>query len=229
MASTSVGYRHRGDEEQPLLRHRKKPKHPSLNLQHWHSHALGGERWTIQNTRQNCARFLSSKAGHYSVLALVSLDVLSMIADFVLRLFKCEQGKGGPDWDLALSILGSVSLVFSCLFMIELFASVWAFGCKYFKSWFHCFDAFIVVAGFITDVVLRGIIEEVASLIVIMRLWRLVKIIEELTVGAQEQSEELAGKIEELKNDNDALRKEVSHLRQMLNKDDERSSLPTLG
>lgn len=50
--------------------------------------------------------------------------------DFVLNLFKCEQGRKGTDWDLALEILGSVSLVFSCLFVVELIASVWAFGWK---------------------------------------------------------------------------------------------------
>jgi hypothetical protein len=49
-------------------------------------------------------------------------------ADFILNLFKCEQGKKGSDWDLALEILGSVSLVFSCLFVVELIASIWAFG-----------------------------------------------------------------------------------------------------
>jgi hypothetical protein len=84
---------------------------------------------------------------------------------------------------------------------------------SYFKSWFHCFDALVVLAGFITDVVLRGTIEEVASLIVTLRLWRVFKIIEELSVGAQEQTEELETKIEELTNDNEFLRKEVARLR----------------
>ncbi|KAJ3455712.1 hypothetical protein MRS44_017194 [Fusarium solani] len=141
-----------------------------------------------------------------------------MVANFILRLFKCEQGKSGPDWNLALNILGAIGLVFSCLFMIELIVSVWAFGWNYFESWFHCFDAFIVVAGFITDVVLQGIIEEVASLIVVMRLWRVIKIIEELSVGAQERSEELERKIDELRNENDLFRKEISHLRRTLDK-----------
>lgn len=89
---------------------------------------------------------------------------------------------------------------------------------RYFRSWFHCFDAFIVIAGFITDVVLHGIIEEIASLIVVMRLWRVVKIVEELSVGAQEQTEDLEGKIEELRNDNDLLRKEIAHLRRTMDK-----------
>ncbi|KPM43917.1 hypothetical protein AK830_g2613 [Neonectria ditissima] len=201
MASTGV-QNGPADEEQPLLRRRMKSKFPSLNLQHWYSRPASRERWTIQNTREKTAGFLSSKYGHYSVLTLVSLDVLSMIA-----------GKSGPDWDLALDVLGSMSLVFSCLFMVELIASVWAFGWIYFKSWFHCFDAFIVVAGFITDVVLVGIIEEIASLIVVMRLWRVTKIIEELSLGAQEQSEDLEREMDELRKDNDRLRKEISDLR----------------
>ncbi|KAI5459339.1 hypothetical protein BGZ63DRAFT_390740 [Mariannaea sp. PMI_226] len=217
MASTSVEYINH-DEERPLLHRRKPKKFPSLNLQHWSSHPLVVEQWRLGNAREKTARFLSSKTGHFSVLTLVSLDVLSMIADFVLSLFKCEQGKGGPDWDLALDILGSVSLVFSCLFMVELIASVWAFGWSYFKSWFHCFDAFIVIAGFVTDVILHGTIEEVASLIVVLRLWRVIKIIEELSLGAQERGEELELKIEELTNDNELLREQVSQLRRTLEK-----------
>ncbi|KAJ4253351.1 hypothetical protein NW762_010506 [Fusarium torreyae] len=218
MSSTSAEYRDSSLEQQPLLRYRGKTRLPSLNLQHWHSHPFRGEQWSVRTTREKTARFLSSKAGHYSVLTLVSLDVLSMIADFILNLFKCEQGKKSSEWDLALEILGSVSLVFSCLFVVELTASVWAFGWKYFNSWFHCFDAFIVIAGFITDVALRGIIEEVASLIVVMRLWRVVKIIEELGVGAQEQTEELSVKLEEYKSDNEDLRREISQLRGALSK-----------
>ncbi|CAG9941751.1 unnamed protein product [Clonostachys rosea f. rosea IK726] len=206
-----------GDEEQPLLRHRRPPFH-ALNLQHWYSSPIDTERWAMQSTREKVKRFLSSKAGHYSVLTLVSLDVLGMIADFVLRLFQCEQGKSSYDWDLALDILGALGLGFSCLFMVELIASIWAFGYGYFTSWFHCFDAFIVVAGFVTDVVLHGVIEEVASFIVVLRLWRVVKIIEELGVGEQERAEESQRRIDELGGEVDLLRKELAGLKQQLDK-----------
>ncbi|KAM0211916.1 hypothetical protein ACHAQI_005069 [Fusarium lateritium] len=216
MSSTSIERRESSLEQQPLLKYRGGSRLPTLNLEHWHSHPFKGDRRTIESTREKTARFLSSKAGHYSVLTLVSLDVLSMIADFILNLFKCERGKKSSEWDIALDILGSISLVFSCLFMVELIASIWAFGWKYFKSWFHCFDAFIVVAGFVTDVLLRGIVEEVASLIVVMRLWRVVKIIEELGLGAQEQTEELSEKLEQCQTRNEGLKKEVDGLRMRL-------------
>ncbi|KAF5599906.1 voltage-gated hydrogen channel 1 [Fusarium pseudoanthophilum] len=217
MSATGMDHANSSLEEQPLLR-RGKRRLPSLNIQHWHSNPFRGDPWSVRSTKEKTAQFLSSKAGHYSVLTLVSLDVLSMIADFILNLFKCEQGRKGSDWDLALEILGSVSLVFSCLFVVELIASVWAFGWKYFNSWFHCFDAFIVIAGFITDVALRGIIEEVASLIVVMRLWRVVKIIEELGVGAQEQTEELNVKLEKFESENEDLRSEISRLKGAMRK-----------
>ncbi|KAK5277263.1 hypothetical protein LTR16_010023 [Cryomyces antarcticus] len=106
-----------------------------------------------------------------------------------------------------------VSLVFSCLFMIELVASIWAFGLSsshrpdqccfsYFNSCFHVFDAIVIIAGFTIDVLLRGVLEEVASLLVILRLWRVFKIIEELSVGAEEQMETLQERIEMLEKEN---------------------------
>lgn len=57
--------------------------------------------------------------------------------DFVLRLFQCEQGKSSYAWDLALDILGALGLGFSCLFMVELIASIWAFGYGYVLSSAH--------------------------------------------------------------------------------------------
>jgi hypothetical protein len=64
----------------------------------------------------------------------------------------------------------------------------------------------VIVSGFILDIVLKGIAEEAASLIVILRLWRVFKIFEELTVGAQEQVDSMAHRIQELE-------KEVGQLR----------------
>jgi hypothetical protein len=95
----------------------------------------------------------------------------ALLKDFVLNLFACENRLVSPGWDKAIEYLGIVSLVFSFLFMLELFASVWAFGWTYFNSYFHCFDAFVIVGGFTIDIVLRGVAEEAASLIIILRLW----------------------------------------------------------
>jgi hypothetical protein len=80
---------------------------------------------------------------------------------------------------------------------------------RYFKSYFHTFDAIVIFAGFIVDVLLHGVLEEVASLVVILRLWRFFKIIEEFSVGAEEQMDGLVLRIEQLETENEGLKAEL--------------------
>ena len=91
----------------------------------------GEDSW-IWKARQYVQEFLTSKWGHYSVIILVSLDVAGIFADFLISLHICEHaGEKGfhqKQWERADEALDIVSLVFSCLFMVELLASVWAFG-----------------------------------------------------------------------------------------------------
>lgn len=87
----------------------------------------------LHPARRQIQRFLTSKSGHYSVLVLVSLDVSCIFADFLISLYVCEHSCGNGDQvskELlnTQKTLGIVSLVFSCLFMVELLASIWAFG-----------------------------------------------------------------------------------------------------
>ena len=84
---------------------------------------------------------------------------------------------------------------------------------RYFRSKFHCFDATVIVASFVIDVLLRGILEEVASLVIILRLWRVIKIMEELSVGAQEQTEALRECIELLEHEKSQMEIELSALK----------------
>ena len=81
---------------------------------------------------------------------------------------------------------------------------------RYFKSWFHCLDATVILAGFIVDVCLKGVLEEVGSTVVVLRLWRVFKIIEEFSTGAEEQMD---GHLEELQRENQKLKEELAALR----------------
>lgn len=177
-------------------------------------------------------RLLTSRAGHYAVLLLVALDVTCIFADFLISLFICEQ-RCGKDLDPteyladAQEALTIVSLVFSCLFMAELIACVWAFGLQYasqsyhgqvgntdrrgsyFKSKFHCFDAAVILAGFVIDVCLKGVLEEAGSIVVILRFWRVFKIVEEFSSGAEEQMNALSERIEQLEAENEQLKRDL--------------------
>jgi voltage-gated hydrogen channel 1 len=67
-------------------------------------------------------------------------------------------------------------------------------------------DSLVIVAGFAEVVVARGTAGEVGSLIVLLRLWRLVRMVEEVNLGASEQAEELRGQIAMLEAENEYLR-----------------------
>ncbi|THV74834.1 hypothetical protein D6D28_02261 [Aureobasidium pullulans] len=166
------------------------------------------------NTARRCTRrYLNSKFGHYAILLLVCLDCSCIFGEFVIQILTCEGRVSESKGDVAQEAIGIVGLVFSCLFMLELMASIWAFGFQYFRSKFHCFDATVIVASFVIDVLLRGILEEVASLIIILRLWRVIKIMEELSVGAQEQTEALRERIELLEHEKSQMEIELSALK----------------
>lgn len=80
---------------------------------------------------------------------------------------------------------------------------------RYFKSWFHCFDATIIVAGLVIDVCLKGVLEEAGSIVVILRLWRVFKIVEEFSAGASEQMDVLMDKLERLQEENTNLKRRL--------------------
>lgn len=143
------------------------------------------------------------------VLALVSLDLLGIFGDIFINLYTCEEGEPSPTWDQVREGLGIAGLVFSCLFMVELILSLWAFGWRYFQSLFHIMDATVILAGFVVDVLLKGVLEEVASLVVVLRLWRFFKIIEEFSVGAEEQMDGLEARIEMLESENRHLKAQL--------------------
>lgn len=165
---------------------------------------------TYARQRLRCQGLLVSKQKHYFTLALVALDVSCLLADLFIALIDCDERIKNDAWVPAVREgLEDAGLVFSCLFMVELIMCLWAFGLKYLKSWFHLFDALVIIASFLIDSLTRGVVEEVASLVIILRLWRFVKIIEEMSVGASEKMEDIEMKAEQLEKENAELKREL--------------------
>lgn len=71
----------------------------------------------------------------------------------------------------------------------------------------------VILAAFVIDVLLRGPLEEAGSLVVIFRLWRVFKIIEEFSTGAADELEELQERIDALEREKDEITKENQQLR----------------
>lgn len=120
-------------ESQPLLPAAHPPQNVPLG-RHFSWLPRIDDTYYVRTSRSEAQRFLTSKTGHYSVLLLVSLDISCIFADFLINLYLCERECGGPKegqyegLHQTQEALNIISLVFSCLFMLELLASIWAFG-----------------------------------------------------------------------------------------------------
>ncbi|KAI1850236.1 hypothetical protein JX266_004094 [Neoarthrinium moseri] len=170
---------------------------------------LGLNRY--RKARRDVQRFLSSRAKHWVILTLIVLDVAGILTDIFIALITCELDRRDEAWVRPTRDgLKNFSLVLSCLFLIELLLSLWAEGPRrYLSSWVSCFDAFVIVVSFAIDIMEHGLAEEIASLVVILRLWRFVKIVNEFNVEASEQTEEIRQRLEELEKENSDLKDEL--------------------
>ena len=170
----------------------------------------------IKRSRELTAKWMKSRMQRYSLLVLIAVDILSIFADIFISLYMCEEGKDKGDHsslERAQEALKLVALVFSCIFMAELLLTLWAFGMKHFRRWFHCIDAAVIIVSFVVDVVLRGVTAEVVSLVILVRLFRFFKIIEETADIEDEEVEEIREKLEDLENQNAKLKEENERLR----------------
>ncbi|KAJ5896515.1 uncharacterized protein N7473_005914 [Penicillium subrubescens] len=168
----------------------------------------------IARWRKSAGDFLSSRWGHYLVLLLVTIDVCCSFAEFLVQLHVCELKQNGyrvgHEWALIEEALGVTGLVISCLFMVELIVAVLSFGTGYFSNWFHIFDSTVILVAFIIQVSLRGTEEEVGSLVIVLRLWRVFQIIEELKSASEDTMEQYEEEMERLRQENASLRQRLN-------------------
>jgi cell shape-determining protein MreC len=64
----------------------------------------------------------------------------------------------------------------------------------------------VILVAFIIQVSLRGVEEEVGSLVIVLRLWRVFQIIEELKSASEDTMEQYEEEIERLRQENASLR-----------------------
>ena len=74
-------------------------------------------------------------------------------------------------------------MAISVIFVLELPPHLWVFGIDYYNPWsdvqhstFHLFDALIILMNF-TILFLQGAAQEIVGLLVLLRLWRLIKLL----------------------------------------------------
>ena len=90
----------------------------------------------------------------------------------------------GPDAPLWLDVMAHFSLAINTLFMLEIPVTIWAMGFGHYNplgstphAGLHLFDGMIIVTTFVLEVILKGRERELAGLLIVLRLWRLVKLV----------------------------------------------------
>ncbi|KAJ7285951.1 hypothetical protein C8J57DRAFT_1708361 [Mycena rebaudengoi] len=194
-------------EEQPLL--------PSTN---------GGTDPPIRTgRRKQTADFLQSTFLHKIVLSLIAIGNC-VLADLGYTFLHdgCTppEGPGVPAW---LNVVAHISLGITSFFLLEIPITLWALGTQYFNpfgdiphAWLHLFDVFIILTTFILEVVLKGREQELASLLIVLRLWRLIKLVGGVTVGVGHIGEEDAIQLAAAQKELEAVKKENEDLRARL-------------
>ncbi|KAK9321287.1 hypothetical protein V1517DRAFT_326842 [Lipomyces orientalis] len=161
-----------------------------------------------QRFKKRLRHFLDSRVAHIIIITLVAVETLIVIAELYIELFACEDHETYGFLEAALPVFSSLSLAISTMFMVELIASIYAFGLLYFAGkgrWLRMLDAVVIIASFVIDILEQGTALEGAELIVVLRFWRIAKIAEH--IGSETKEE-----MEELKEDNHALRLRVMEL-----------------
>ncbi|KAL1668502.1 hypothetical protein GGF50DRAFT_124052 [Schizophyllum commune] len=173
--------------------------------------------------RERVGAALEARALHLTVIFLIVVDAACSLADLSYTLLTpgcTPPEEGAPLW---LDVLSHISFVITTLFLVEIPLSLWAFGWSYYNPFgdythaaFHFFDAVIITVTFVLEAILRGKEQELAALLIFLRLWRLVKLVGGVAVGAGEVDEPDQKALDEAKQELQALRQENASLRQRL-------------
>ncbi|KIK59763.1 hypothetical protein GYMLUDRAFT_59895 [Collybiopsis luxurians FD-317 M1] len=167
--------------------------------------------------RERLASWLESASFHKIVIALIAIDAAIVLVDLGYTLLSPDctpEGPDGPEW---LEILSHVSLGITAFFLLEIPLALTAFGFEYYNPFgntphaiMHEFDAFIIITTFVLEVFLKGKERELASLLIVLRLWRLVKLVGGIAVGAGELGEDTAKELVELSTALEHTKRELS-------------------
>ncbi|CAJ0748138.1 3068_t:CDS:2 [Entrophospora sp. SA101] len=159
---------------------------------------------TKPTVREWLEKRLESRRVHWIILGLIGVDFSCIMTIILLEFLAPDKYDTDNELIEGLEVLAFfVNIMF--LLEITLHAFVYGFKTYFFKNnhWLiHIFDATIVLATFLLEIFLKGKQREVAGLLVLFRLWRVIKVMSVVAVSVEEYDkhhiEELELKISEL-------------------------------
>ncbi|KAG8961528.1 hypothetical protein FRC03_005293 [Tulasnella sp. 419] len=192
------------------------------NVESNHERIPKAEKW-----RRKTGELLESQRVHKAVIFLILIDATFAIIDLGYTFLSPSCGGFDPDnpetdveLPVWLEVLAHISLAITTLFLIEIPLAIWAFTWRYYNPFsdayphagFHLLDAFVIIGSFVVEVFLKGKERELASLLIILRLWRIIKLVGGVAVGVGELNEAAAKELLEAQKEIAQLRERIQEL-----------------
>ncbi|RIA93914.1 hypothetical protein C1645_761306 [Glomus cerebriforme] len=169
------------------------------------------------DTRDRLADLFESRKAHWITLGLVTADFISVFAVIIVSFLWPEFEE---EEHIVFVILEYIAFIINAIFVVEVVLKLFIFGIRYYtkvQHWpLHCFDAIIVITTFLLDFSLSGKQREVAGLLILFRLWRLIKVLSTVAVGLieydEDKSDQLKSQIKLLKEGLDSILTEIDKI-----------------
>ncbi|KAG0309195.1 hypothetical protein BGZ97_013133 [Linnemannia gamsii] len=151
------------------------------------------------STRYKIGEILESKKAHIIILTLTAIDVALVILQIAASLLHLDDTKEAQ-WFLEL--LAHISLAIVSFFVLEIVLKIYAFGFGYFWTGnphgiLHLLDALIIIISFLLEIFLKGAEQELGALLIIFRLWRIVKLTGTVAIETAEHNHATVAALEQ--------------------------------
>ncbi|XP_076434889.1 voltage-gated hydrogen channel 1-like [Babylonia areolata] len=160
--------------------------------------------------RQKLDVIIHSNRFQVGVIVLVIFDVVLVLAEL---LFDLEIVKLREEHEESVpQVLHYCSLAILSLFLVEIGLRIFVMRLQFFKHKLELFDAVIVIVSFVLDIVFRDREDATSGvgLLVILRLWRVTRILNGIVISVKRQAEK---KVEREKLLREACEQELSKFR----------------
>ncbi|XP_006910091.1 voltage-gated hydrogen channel 1 [Pteropus alecto] len=175
--------------------------------------------------RSTLRKLFSSHRFQVIIICLVILDALLVLAELILDLRIIQPDKN----NYAPRLFHYISIAILTFFMMEVSFKIYAFRLEFLHHKFEILDAIVVVVSFILDIVLlfREHEFEALGLLILLRLWRVARIINGIIISVKTRSErqllrlkqiniQLAAKIQHLEFSCSEKEQEIERLNKLL-------------
>nr|XP_020466910.1 voltage-gated hydrogen channel 1 isoform X2 [Monopterus albus]XP_020466911.1 voltage-gated hydrogen channel 1 isoform X2 [Monopterus albus]XP_020466912.1 voltage-gated hydrogen channel 1 isoform X2 [Monopterus albus] len=170
-------------------------------------------QFTTLTFRDALKRLYGSNRFQVVVVCLIILDAFFVLAELLIDLsvIKLEHNHVAPQ------VFHYLSLALLTFFMVELAGKLFAYRLEFFQHKFEVFDGIVVVVSFVLDIVL--VFHEDAfnglGLLILLRLWRVARIINGILVSVKNRADQ---KIHKLKESYDHLVQRATELQERTDK-----------